>query len=178
MFVCRADKGSRRAIERRHQGTALRGCCAFLYGDPSTSTSATLRMTTRLSRHSISICRHRSTYGLHHQVILSEGLCPQSKDLRTTAYFIQTNSCKTAECVRLCGDPSTPPSASLRMTVVCSVRRRRFAKGVQAGVQRTPLLVCKNGIALSPTGMLRVPMRRSFDSAFGYAQNDNPFVSP
>ena len=121
---------------------------------------ATLRMTTCLSRHSISICRHRSTYGLHHQVILSEGLCPQSKDLRMTAYFIQTNSCKTAECVRLCGDPSTPPSVPLRMTVVCSVQRRRFAKGVQAGVQRTPLLVCKNGIALSPTGLFcdRLPL--------------------
>ena len=66
-------------------------------------------------------------------VILSEGLCPQSKDLRMTDYFIQTNSCKTAEYTRLCGDPSTPPSASLRMTVVCSPRRRRFADAVQTG---------------------------------------------
>ena len=130
---------------------------------------ATLRMTTRLSRHSISICRHRSTYGLHHQVILSEGLCPQSKDLRTTAYFIQSNSCKTAECVRLCGDSS----ATLRMTVVCSPHRRRFAKGVQAGG-----VISASRNVPSPTGMLRVPMRSSFDSTFGSAQNDNPFVSP
>ena len=145
----------------------LRGCCACLCGAPSTPPSVPLRMTTCLSRHSIGICRHRSTYGLHHQVILSEGLCPQSKDLRTTAYFIQTNSCKTAECVRLCGDPSTPPSVTLRMTVVCSPHRRRSAKGDRAA-----------GVNPRPMGMLRVPMRRSFDSTFGYAQNDNPFVSP
>ena len=149
MFVCRADKGSRRAIERRHQGTALRGCCAFLYGDPSTSTSATLRMTTRLSRHSISICRHRSTYGLHHQVILSEGLCPQSKDLRTNAYFIQTNSCKTAECVRLCGDSFT-----------IDLLWKYSACGIFRCGDRNKKASCRP----------HTPLR--------YAQNDNPFVSP
>ena len=33
----------------------------------------------------------------------------------------------------LCGDPSTPPSAPLRMTVVCLPHRRRSVYTVQAG---------------------------------------------
>ena len=60
-------------------------------------------------------------------------------------------------CAFLCGDPSTPPSVSLRMTVACLPRRRRFAKGDRAGgvISASRNVPC-------PTRMLRVPMRRSF----------------